>query len=501
VLTAPLVLAWIERGRPQRLGAWKALYATVAVAVVAVLVGEVAAGNSPTHILGGYSIAGHTSYAFWPIVKWIVLHLSGLALALWVIPVCALVVVVASARHLDRPLRIFAAATVSLTAWLVLEVGVFASRFSLRIEERNLFYVAPLFLIALFAWIERGQPRPPRATVAAALVAVALVGAVPFVDLLNENSQSDTPTLQPWWFLGDSWTGRTTVSLVATATALVLAAAFLWLPARFAPWLPVLVACGFLATWLPLEAWPHGFPQASLHQYDASVAAGTSWVDRAVGTNADVSVLWSGGSAIRIWENEFWNRSIRRVYGLGGAELPGGMPQASVSARHQGALVDSAGRPVEAQYVLADTHTPVFGTRVAADPAHQLALYRVRPPLRLALRITGWYDDFWTSDHTTWTRHQCSGGHLRFDLRSDPGLFKGIVQHVVVSGTTPTRTIVLHPNDQRIVLAPLQPDQGTCTVDLRISPARIPAIVPQLHSRDTRLLGAHVDYFTYVPPR
>src|SRR4051794_30526189 len=220
VLTAPLVLAWIERGRPGRLGAWKTLYAIVAVAVVAVVVGEVAAGNSPTHILGGYSVTGHTSYAFWPTVKWIVLHLSGLAIALWVIPVCALLVVVASARHLDRPLRVFAAATVSLTAWLVLEVGVFASRFSFRIEERNLFYVVPLFLIALFAWIERGQPRPPRATVAGALVSVALVGAIPFVDLLNENSQSDTPSLQPWWFLGDSWTGRATVSLVAAAAAL-----------------------------------------------------------------------------------------------------------------------------------------------------------------------------------------------------------------------------------------------------------------------------------------
>jgi glycosyltransferase involved in cell wall biosynthesis len=502
VLTAPLVLAWIERGRPRRLSAWKPLYACVALVVAAVVIGEVAVGNSPTHIFGGYSDTGHAHYRLWPVLKWTALHLSGLALSLWVIPLAATIVIVASARHLDRPLRVFAAATVSLTAWLVLEVGAFASHFSLRIEERNLFYVAPLFLIALLAWIERGQPRPPRATVAAALVSVALVGAVPFVDLLSENSQSDTPSLQPWWFLGDSWTGRATVSLVAAATALALAAAFLWLPARFAPWLPILVAAGFLATWLPLEAWPHGFPQAAVHQYDASVAAGTSWIDRAVGTDADVAVLWSGGSAIRIWENEFWNRSIRRVYGLDGAQLPGSMPQTAVSAQHaHGLLVDAAGRPIQARYVLTDTRTPVLGTRVAADPDHLLALYRVRQPLRLALRISGWYDDTWTSDHTTWTREQCTGGRLRFDLRSDPGLFKGVVQHVAVSGTTPTQRILLHPRDQRTRSVPLEPRDGVCTVDLRISPARVPANYPQLHIDDNRLLGVHIDYFKYVPPR
>jgi hypothetical protein len=498
-LTAPLVLAWIERGRPRRLGAFKPLYAIVAAGAVLVVVVEAALGNSPLHVLGGYSETGSASYRFWPALKWVVLHLAGLDLATWVLPAAAFVVVVASARHLDRPLRVFAAASAPLVAWLVLVVGVFASHYSLRIEERTLFYVTPLLLIALFAWIERGQPRPPRATVAGAVVAVALAGALPFTSLLNESAESDSPFLQPWWYLGESWTGRATVSLVAVVTALALGAAFLWLSPRFAPWLPALVAAGFVATWLPLQAWPHGYPQASLHQYEAAVAAGTSWIDRAAGTDAKVAALYSGGSQIRYWIDEFWNRSIRRVYGLDDAELSGGMPQTQVHVdRESGVLVDEKNKPIDADYVLADVSAEVAGTRVAADPPHGLVLYRVQRPARMLTRITGWYGppDGWTGPRVTWSRAQCAGGTLRVPISTDTGLFKGVVQRIRINGAS---TETLRPTETKTLAIPLRPRDGTCSVTLEITPSRVPADFPALHISDTRLLGVHAQRFTYVP--
>ena len=172
------------------------------------------------------------------------------------LPFAALIVLVANARHLDRRLRVFAAAVASLSVWLVLEVAVFASQYSHRVEERNLFYLMPLFLIALLAWIERGQPRPPRATVAAAVVAAALPGVLPFSTLLGGvSSESDTIGLQPWWYVRDVMAGDASVPLIVVLVSLALGAAFLWLPRRYAPWLPVLVVAGFLATWLPLELW------------------------------------------------------------------------------------------------------------------------------------------------------------------------------------------------------------------------------------------------------
>ena len=36
-----------------------------------------------------------------------------------------------------------------------------------------------------------------------------------------------------------------------------------------------------------------------------------------VGRNADVTIVWTGNNPYRGWENEFWNRSIKRAYDLG----------------------------------------------------------------------------------------------------------------------------------------------------------------------------------------
>jgi hypothetical protein len=64
--------------------------------------------------------------------------------------------------------QIFVAASFALSFWLVLEVAAFASTQALRVEERNMFYVAPLFLIALLVWVEQRAPRPAVVAVAAA---------------------------------------------------------------------------------------------------------------------------------------------------------------------------------------------------------------------------------------------------------------------------------------------------------------------------------------------
>ncbi|MHB8469186.1 MAG: glycosyltransferase family 4 protein [Gaiellaceae bacterium] len=502
LLTAPLVLAWIERGRPRRLAAWKPLYAVTGAVVALAFAVELGRGKSPAAILGGYSSAAAAGYRPWPIVEWIVLHAAALDLSLFVLPVAALIVLVANARHLDRRLRVFAAAAVTLTVWLLLIVGVFASRFSLRLEERNLFYVAPLLLVGLLAWIERGQPRPPRAAIAAAGVAAALPGVIPFIHLLNINAESDTPFLQPWWFLGSEWIGKASLGVVVVLLSLGLGAAFLWLPRRWAPVLPVLVAAGFLCTWLPLELSPHSFPLLSLGAYEGGISAPKSWIDSAVGRNADVAVIWSGGNDLRVWENEFWNRSVKRVYDLG-VPLPGGMPERPLTVQQRtGILLDRAGQPIPERYVLADSSVQLIGTRVTSDPKTDLVLYRVTPPARTTVRIEGWYPDLWTAATASWTRQRCAGGALRLELRSDPGLFKGITQHVAISGTTRSQLVLLPSTETKIVTLPLHPAAGTCRVVLHVTPSRRPNDFPALHlASDPRMLGIHVDYFEYLPPR
>jgi glycosyltransferase involved in cell wall biosynthesis len=499
-LTAPLLLAWIERGRPRRLKAFAPLYGTVAAAAVAVVVVEVARGRSPSAILGNYSVTSSGGYRPWPVIDWLVLHLAELDLAVFVLPFAALVVLVANARHLDRRLRVYVAASASLCVWITLEVATFASRYSQRIEERNLFYLMPLLVIALLAWIERGQPLPPRASVAAAGLAAALPGAIPFAHLLNINAESDTIGLQPWWFVADSWTGQYAVGVAAVALAVALAACFLWLPRRYAPVLPALVALGFLCTWLPVELWGHSFPRLASNAYaQGSGQRDKSWIDRAVGRDADVGVVFAGGNDLSIFENEFWNRSIDRVYGLG-ARLPGDLPEVQTS------IDPTTGRlaGVTERYVLAPTSLQLVGKKIAVDPAKQLVLYRVSQPARVTTHVVGLYAtvpgvEAWSRGHVTWIRSQCTGGTLTVKVSSDAKLFAGQPSTVAIAGATAARTLVVPPTTvDRLITLRLTPANGICRVDFTISPTRIPAKV-EPGNTDTRRLGLHFTPFQYTP--
>ncbi len=493
VFTAPLALAWIERGRPRRLRAWRPTYGIVGAAAVVVVVVEVARGRSPAQILGGYSVTTSGSYPLWPALRWILYHVAALDLSLFVLPFAALIVLVANARHLDGPLRAFCGAAAALTVWLTIEVGIFASQWSQRIEERNLFYVAPLFVIALLAWIERGQPRPSRAIVAAAGVAAALPGAIPFVGLMNINSQSDTPFLQPWWYLGDRIAGVGNVALLAVLASVLLAAAFLWLPSRYAPTLPALVALGFLLTWLPLQLWIHSFPRLSAAAYSTGIYAPRAWVDNAVGRNSDVTLVFTGDNPYRGWENEFWNRSIRRVYDLGAPSLISGQSEPHVTVRPAtGVLQDPEAKPVHVQYVLADPAAQIVGVKVAEDSVQHMAVYRVDGLLRTSTSISGWYGDSWTGPRVDWTRHACTGGLLRVPVHSNPVLFTGVTQRIAVSGSTIPFVVHLPSTATKTIVVHLRPRGGVCHVRFDIAPARQP-----LH--DPRTLGILVAGFEYVP--
>ena len=494
VLTAPLALAWIERGRPRRLAAWKTTYAIAVAAALLVVVVEVARGRSPAQVLGGYSVTTtNASYAVWPALRWILYHVAALDLSLFVLPFAALIVLAANARHLDGALRAFCAAAVTLTVWLTIEVGIFASHWSQRIEERNLFYVAPLFVIALFAWIERGQPRPSRAIVAAAGVAAALPGAIPFLAVMNINAQSDTPFLQPWWYLGDRVAGRDNVALLGVLVAVALAAAFLWLPRRYAPALPAVVALGFLLTWIPLQLWVHSFPRLSAAAYSTGITAPRAWVDAAVGRNADVTLVYTGDNPYRGWENEFWNRSIRRVYDLGTSTLLAGPTEPHLTVlQSTGLLRDPTGSPVRVRYVLADPTAQIVGERVAEDANKQMAVYRVDGLMRTSTSISGWYGDTWTGPRVDWTRHACTRGLLNVPVHSNPQLFAGVTQRIAVSGSTIPFVVRLPSTATKTIVVHLLPRAGTCHIRFDITPARKPA-------NDPRTLGILATGFEYVP--
>ena len=101
-----------------------------------------------------------------PARHWVLLHFAELSLSVAVSPVCAFLVLLGlafvrggtrSAARAGLPCRHHRGRSL-----VVVEVAVFASGFSLRVEERYMFFLAPLLFLAFALWLDRGLPRPVR---------------------------------------------------------------------------------------------------------------------------------------------------------------------------------------------------------------------------------------------------------------------------------------------------------------------------------------------------
>ena len=203
---------------------------------------QFARGQSLSSLLGAYAVAGEGGYHVGAVARYFLYHAAELDLYLGVAPVIAAALLVVCMRNTDPRLDAYLAAAISVSFWLLLLVATFASKFAGRVQERNVFYLVPLVLIALLVWIERGAPRPARATAAAAIVAAALPGTLPFPRLIDFPALSETLMLLPLWDAGRPWAQTPTTSRPWSFRRPSRPPRFvLFLPRRFALALPLLV--------------------------------------------------------------------------------------------------------------------------------------------------------------------------------------------------------------------------------------------------------------------
>ena len=327
------------------------------------------------------------------------------------------------------------AGTGALALWLWLEVSAFASIPTVqRIEERNLFYVAPFFLIALLLWARLGAPRRLPWAVVVALGSGALVAAIPFVRFIGLTATSDTFALLPWWKLQEHVITLHQVRPIATVCALAAGALFLVVPRRYALVLPLLVLVYFAAEQRPIESRTTLASRGALFQGIRGVQP--DWIDRAVGRNADVAAIWTGKPDVHvIWENEFFNRSVGPILDTGAA-IPGGLPSTAVTIDPHTGLVRAGGKLVRHRYALVDSSLELNGKVVASDPLLGVSLYRLDGPLRSMTTVTGLYpNDTWSGPRVVYTRHVCNGGAVAATVLGDPTLFRA-PQRVTANGRT-----------------------------------------------------------------
>jgi hypothetical protein len=492
--TAPILLAVFERRGMRALRPFAVLYGLLAAGAAAAVLATVARGRSPLSLLGAYRAATDSDYSAATVLRYVLYHVSEFDLYVGIVPFAALLALWLAARSLPLRARVFAAASLPLVAFLIVVVAAFASQPSVaRIEERNMFYAAPLALIALLAVATDDAIRPRlRWLVTAAAVAAVLPVFIPYARLITTSAVSDTFALLPWWWVQDRGIHLDDLRWVVLAVAAVAAAALVLVPRRLALVLPVLVGAYFAAMSFVVENGRHGLHRASVGSLWAGIrVAPPDWIDRAAGRGASVSYLWTGKlSAYTIWENEFFNRSFGTVVDLTGPS-PGGLPELPVERRPDGRLT-GAGGPVRAQFVLADGSVDVAGRAVARDPRIGLVLYRTRGPVVLLTKVEGLYpNDTWSGKNVTYSRVACPGGRLSVLLASDPSLFQR-PQVVVARSAGVVRTARIAPAAQRRLTVPLRRGAGgVCRVRFTVARTAVPG------PADPRPLGAHFLRFDY----
>ena len=503
-LLAPLVLAALERrGLRDTLARYRALYgAFVALGVVALL-SQLLGGRSPRDLLGAYAPVGEASYEASEILRYLVWHAAELGLYVMVVPVAATVVLVARSRSLDLRLQAFLAATLALTACLLPTVAAFASVFSERIQERNLFYLAPLYAIALLAWVERGAPRPRVTAAIAAVASALLVLLIPFDRFITTSAVTDTLMLLPFWSLQDR-IGEEWIAPAALALSTMLAAAFLFVPRRFALVLPLLVLGLWAAAFKPIWWGKHGFEQAGRGSLFQGIRTEPrNWIDEALPDGVEAAFLWTGRvDRLAVNQNEFFSRGVGPVYYLVDP-TPGQLPETRVTVDPgTGRVTQPDGADVNHEYLVTDSSFEPDGDPLATDEGWGITLWRVAQPLASVVQVEGLYpNDTWSGRTVTYIRHRCDGGRLLVGLSSDASLFVEPQTVTAWRNGTVVGRVTFDPEDRAELSVPLRRSPGTreCRVTFVVTPTAVPRIVTGGDNPDSRRLGAHFDRFLYLP--
>jgi hypothetical protein len=497
VLTAPLLYVWAQRRGWRSLRDYRLMYGLVVAGGLLVVIVQVARGASPLGVLGAYQVAGETHYKFWQVVEWFWYQIGVLDLSLGVLPLAAMIVLAAVARGQDRRVQAFLAGSIAVSFWLLLEVAAFASVHQLRVEERNTFYVVPLFLVGLLVWIDRGAPRPARTTAAAALVAAAIPGVLPYEHLITTNAVSDTLTLLPIWSLQTAFFPIEQVALVVGLACICAAALFVLVPKRYALVLPLILLVYFAVSQKSIEG---KHKTASVGALFAGITLQRDWIDRDAGRGARVTMIWSGNtSPYAIWENEVFNRSLRRFYYLH-SQLAGDLPEQKIMVDPETGVMSSGGKRVRSRYAVTDSSVELDGKQLEQDPRTGMTLYEVSGPLRQVSVVTGLYpEDTWSGRYASYTRLGCRGGKLRVGLQSDPGIFMKPQTVVARIGGKEAARVQVPAGGAGELVVPLPRGTPVCNVDFEVSPTAVPAVVTKGFNPDVRELGIHFSRFLYKP--
>lgn len=405
---AGLLLVWAIAPRRPRPGIalarlWPTL-AALAFGIIALVIRPVVTGSSPLDTIGAYEVL-FRGYDPLDLVKWSAYHLADLELYLAVVPIAVTPIVVwmlwRRGRSGSRPDAAFLAAFLTINGGMLFVTAAFAStEFGFdRLHDRNVFYLAPLWLLVLAVWLAEGLPRPWVATGVGIGLALLLPAVLPFRYIASDVGVDVVPSAL-WARLEEALAGEfVTARKLAALAVVALVVLVATLPRRLYWVFPAVILATFAVT--AGLAWNRIVDATENAVFEGGLER--SWIDDRLPSDARVTKVYLVSTACPasaltwhgLYLTEFFNRAVEHAVYVGDS-IPDGLPIRRVDVDEEGRLALSPTEWLAADYVVTQPGIELVGERLASGTAASLVLWRTDGDVRVAGAKSN--DDLRTTD-------------------------------------------------------------------------------------------------------
>jgi hypothetical protein len=438
-------------------------------------------------------------------------YFAGLTLEIGVFPLSAFIVLTGLAFR-ARPLttratRAFIAVALPTLVYFLLELGLFGSRFASSFPvERYSFYLEPLLLLALVAWLHQGLPRPRLLTAVAVVIPVGLVVWFPLSRFIQESPLYSSFGLYYFFNLASrlgSSAGH--IELLASVGAVLAGLVFVSVPRRLGPVVLVVPLVVFFVA-VSRSAFISLRTYGSFARYETGLGRDSNWIEQTFGRDRPVTFLFSDGgsdtyvASQALMQAEFWNRNIERVVNTGTSEqCP--LPETDARVDPATGVIWPIGSedPITTTAVVTKPTVGLAG-RVVHRQAPLLA-YRTPGVAKLASAYEGLYADGWTGADAAYSGYVAPphGGALSVSVSRSGwtgpdvpgrvvlrlGTLSGHGDRPLLGHLLARRTWTIHAGHSRVFQFPAPP--GPYRVELHVEPTFSPS---DFGGSDPRQLGA-----------
>ncbi len=371
-------------------GLWPSL-AAVVLGVAAFLGRPLLTGSSPADAVGVYSVL-FRGYDPLDIVKWVAYLLADLDIYLAIVPLAVSPIVLAllwrRGRAGSAPSAAFVAAFLMVNASMLFVTAAFSStEFGFdRLHDRNLFYLAPLWLLVLAVWLAEDMPRPRAETAVGLVLALGLVLLLPFRYIAGDVGVDVVPSAL-WARLNELLAGEiVTARKLLVLMLVLLLVAVVVLPRRFEWVFPAVILTSF--TFTAVLAWDRMIDAQENAVFEGVGAETRPWIDDRLPSDARVTKLYIDNAACpssavtrhALYLTEFFNARVHQAAYID-ESIPDGLPIERVDVGRDGVLRLTSGSPLLADYVYTQPGIELDGEKLGSGTAARLVLWKVGGPV------------------------------------------------------------------------------------------------------------------------